>query len=104
VDRSAARQWKVPVVGDDLLVTDPQRIRAAAKEQLAAAALIKPNQVGTVTETLEALAAAREVGWGAMVSHRYGETTDTFIADLAVAAGVGQLRTGAPGAGRAGRQ
>jgi enolase len=95
---AAVGEW-VQVVGDDLLVTDPQRIRAAAKEQLATAALIKPNQVGTVTETLAALAAAREVGWGAMISHRSGETTDTFIADLAVAAGVGQLKTGAPARG-----
>jgi enolase len=88
-------EW-VQIVGDDLLVTDATRIRAAAREQLATAALIKPNQVGTVTETLAALAAAREAGWGAMISHRSGETTDTFIADLAVAAGVGQIKSGAP--------
>ena len=95
---AAVGEW-VQVVGDDLLVTDPERIRAAAREQLANAALIKPNQIGTVTETLEALAAAREAGWGAMISHRSGETSDTFIADLAVAAGVGQLKTGAPARG-----
>jgi enolase 1/2/3 len=93
---AAVGEW-VQVVGDDLLVTDPQRIRTAARDQLANAALIKPNQIGT--ETLEALAAAREAGWGAMISHRSGETTDTFIADLAVAAGVGQLKTGAPARG-----
>jgi enolase len=91
-------EW-VQIVGDDLLVTDAKRIRAAAREQLATAALIKPNQVGTVTETLAALAAAREAGWGAMLSHRSGETTDTFIADLAVAAGVGQIKSGAPARG-----
>jgi enolase len=95
---AAVGEW-VQVVGDDLLVTDPQRIRDAARDQLANAALIKPNQIGTVTETLAALAAAREAGWGAMISHRSGETSDTFIADLAVAAGVGQLKTGAPARG-----
>ena len=95
---AAVGEW-VQVVGDDLLVTDPHRIRDAAREQLANAALIKPNQIGTVTETLEALAAAREAGWGAMISHRSGETSDTFTADLAVAAGVGQLKTGAPARG-----
>jgi enolase len=95
---AAVGEW-MQVVGDDLLVTDPDRIRAAAREELANAALIKPNQIGTVSETLEALAAAREAGWGAMISHRSGETTDTFIADLAVAAGVGQLKTGAPARG-----
>jgi len=95
---AAVGEW-VQVVGDDLLVTDPERIRAAARDQLANAALIKPNQIGTVTETLAALAAAREAGWGAMISHRSGETSDTFIADLAVAAGVGQLKTGAPARG-----
>jgi len=89
----------VQIVGDDLLVTSPARIRAAARERLATAALIKPNQVGTVTETLAALAAAREAGWGAMISHRSGETADTFIADLAVAAGVGQIKSGAPARG-----
>jgi enolase len=95
---AAVGEW-TQVVGDDLLVTDPNRIRTAAREKLANAALIKPNQIGTVSETLEALAAAREAGWGAMISHRSGETTDTFIADLAVAAGVGQLKTGAPARG-----
>jgi enolase len=89
----------VQVVGDDLLVTDPERIHQAARERLATAALIKPNQAGTVTETLEALAAARAAGWGAMLSHRSGETTDTFCADLAVAAGVGQIKAGAPARG-----
>jgi enolase len=95
---AAVGAW-TQVVGDDLLVTDPDRIRAAAREQLATAALIKPNQVGTVTQTLEALAAARQAGWSAMISHRSGETTDTFIADLAVAAGTGQIKAGAPARG-----
>jgi enolase len=96
---TAAIGRSVQVVGDDPLVTDPQRIRQAARERFATAALIKPNQIGTVTETLAALAAAREAGWGAMVSHRSGETVDTFIADLTVAAGVGQLKAGAPARG-----
>jgi len=96
---TAALGESIQVVGDDLLVTDPARIRQAARERLATAALIKPNQAGTVTETLEALAAAREAGWGAMLSHRSGETVDTFIADLAVAAGVGQIKAGAPARG-----
>ena len=96
---TAALGDSVQVVGDDLLVTDPRRIREAARERLATAALIKPNQAGTVTETVEALAAARDAGWGAMLSHRSGETVDTFIADLAVAAGVGQIKAGAPARG-----
>ena len=90
---------RVQLVGDDNLVTNPQRIARAADESLANAALIKVNQVGTVTETLEALRVCRERGFGAMISHRSGETTDTFIADLAVAAGCGQIKSGAPARG-----
>jgi enolase len=90
---------RVQIVGDDLLVTDPAAIRTAAARKLATAALIKPNQVGTVTETLDALQACRDERWGAMVSHRSGETMDTFIADLAVGCGCGQLKSGAPARG-----
>ena len=90
---------RIQIVGDDLLVTNPDTIRGAIVDQLATAALIKPNQVGTVTATLAALSACREAGWGAMVSHRSGETTDTFIADLVVASGCGQLKSGAPARG-----
>lgn len=89
----------VQIVGDDLLVTDPARIDDAGRERLATAALIKPNQIGTVSETFDALAAARAAGFTAMVSHRSGETADTFIADLAVGSGVGQLKSGAPARG-----
>ena len=90
---------KVQVVGDDLLVTNPGRITQAVQDRLANAALIKVNQVGTVTQTLEALQRCRDAGWGAMISHRSGETTDDFIADLAVAAGCGQIKSGAPARG-----
>ncbi len=74
-------------------------IRSAAREGIANAALIKVNQVGTVTETLQALQVCRDAGYGAMISHRSGETGDTFIADLAVGAGCGQLKSGAPARG-----
>ena len=77
---TAAVGEQVQVVGDDLLVTDPERIRAAAREQLANAALIKPNQIGTVTETLEALAAAPQAGWGAMISRSHTATATTATA------------------------
>ncbi len=90
---------RAQIVGDDLLVTSPARIRAAADANMVTAALIKPNQIGTVTETFAALTAARECGLGAMISHRSGETVDTFVADLAVASGVGQLKSGAPARG-----
>lgn len=90
---------RIQIVGDDLLVTDPARIRSAAQENLATAALIKPNQIGTVSRTLDALAAARDVGFAAMVSHRSGETLDTFVADLAVGAATGQIKAGAPARG-----
>ena len=90
---------RIQIVGDDLLVTDPGRIRAAARENLATSALIKPNQIGTVSRTLDALAAARDVGFTTMVSHRSGETLDTFVADLAVGGATGQIKAGAPARG-----
>jgi enolase len=90
---------RAQIVGDDLLVTAPDRIRAAADANMVTAALIKPNQIGTVTETFSALTAARDCELGAMISHRSGETVDTFVADLAVASGVGQLKSGAPARG-----
>jgi len=90
---------RVQIVGDDNFVTSPARIRDAAGRGIANAALIKLNQVGTVTETLDAVAACRETGYGQMVSHRSGETTDAFIADLAVAIGCGQIKSGAPARG-----
>ena len=87
---------RVQLVGDDLLVTNPTFIERAISEQAANAVLIKLNQIGTLTETVGAIEMARAAGWGAMISHRSGETEDTTIADLAVAMGTGQLKTGAP--------
>jgi enolase len=90
---------RVQVVGDDNFVTNPAIIAAAVEAGVANAALIKLNQIGTVTETLEAMAVCRKAGYAQMVSHRSGETTDTFIADLTVATGCGQLKSGAPARG-----
>lgn len=87
---------KIQLVGDDLFVTNPERIRRGIEEKAANAVLIKLNQIGTVTETIEAITLARNVGWGTMVSHRSGETCDSFIADLTVALSCGQIKTGAP--------
>lgn len=96
---TAALSDRVQVVGDDVFVTDAERVREAIRTRSATAVLIKPNQAGTVTETVETLAAAAQGGFGAMVSHRSGETEDTFVADLAVGAGCGQLKSGAPARG-----
>ncbi len=90
---------RIQIVGDDNLVTNPQIITEAISANAANAALIKVNQVGTVTETLEAMRLCRDAGWGAMVSHRSGETPDAFIADLVVGSGCGQLKSGAPARG-----
>lgn len=90
---------RVQLVGDDLLVTDPERVRRAADEGSGNAVLVKPNQVGTLTGTLDTVAEARRRGWGAMLSHRSGETTDVAIAHLAVATGTGQIKAGAPARG-----
>ena len=84
------------LVGDDLFVTNVKRIAQGIKEGAANAVLIKLNQIGTLTETIAAIDMARKAGWGAMVSHRSGETVDSFIADLTVAMGTGHLKTGAP--------
>lgn len=90
---------RIQIVGDDLLVTNPEIITEAIMRKAANAALIKPNQIGTVTETLEAMRICREAGWSQMVSHRSGETDDTFIADLALGRGCGQIKSGAPARG-----
>jgi enolase len=87
---------RVELVGDDLFVTNVERIGRGIRENAANAVLIKLNQIGTLTETKAAIAMARQAGWGAMVSHRSGETVDSFIADLTVAMGTGHLKTGAP--------
>ncbi len=87
---------RIQLVGDDLLVTNPERIERGISERAANAVLIKLNQIGTLTETVQAIETARRAGWAAVVSHRSGETEDTTIADLVVAMGTGQIKTGAP--------
>jgi enolase len=87
------------VVGDDLFVTNPERLDRGIAEGSANAILVKLNQIGTLSETLEVVGRATEAGWGRVVSHRSGETEDTTIADLAVATGAGQIKTGAPSRG-----
>lgn len=90
---------RIQLVGDDNFCTNPTIIAAAIEDGIANAALIKVNQIGTVSETLEAMRICHDAGYGQMVSHRSGETPDTFIADLAVATGCGQIKTGAPARG-----
>ncbi len=87
---------KVQLVGDDIFVTNVQRIRRGIEERAANSVLIKLNQIGTLTETIQAIDLARQASWTAMISHRSGETVDSFIADFSVAMGTGQLKTGAP--------
>jgi len=87
---------KVQIVGDDLLVTNPKRIIIGIARKSCNALLLKVNQIGSVTEAIQACALARQAGWGVMVSHRSGETSDTFIADLVVGLGTGQIKSGAP--------
>ena len=87
---------RVQVVGDDLYVTNPERLSRGIESEASNAILVKPNQIGTLTETLQVVTMAREAGWGTIISHRSGETEDTTIADLAVATGAGQIKSGAP--------
>ena len=87
---------KCQIVGDDLLVTNPERVRRGIREKAANSVLVKLNQIGTLSETMETIEAAHRAGWTAVISHRSGETEDTFIADLVVATGAGQIKTGAP--------
>ena len=103
LDENDWKNWKkmterlgdrIQIVGDDLFVTNTRRISKGIKEKSANAVLIKLNQIGTLTETLEAIHMAHRAGWKAVISHRSGETEDAFIADLAVAAGTGQIKTG----------
>src|SRR5882672_8553402 len=96
---TAAVGDRVQVVGDDLFVTNPERLRRGIAEKSANALLVKVNQIGTVSETFDAVSLAHRAGFGCMISHRSGETDDTFIADLAVATNAGQLKTGAPARG-----
>jgi enolase len=90
---------RIELVGDDLFVTNVERIARGIKENVANAVLIKLNQIGSLTETISAIEMARKAGWGSMVSHRSGETVDSFIADLTVAMRTGHLKTGAPARG-----
>ncbi len=87
---------KVQIVGDDLLVTNPVRVRKAIQEKASNALLVKLNQIGSLTETIEAVETCHRAGWRAVTSHRSGETEDSTIADLAVALNMGQIKTGAP--------
>jgi enolase len=96
---TAAAGDRVQIVGDDLFVTNPERLRRGIAEKSANALLVKVNQIGTVSETFDAVSMAHRAGFSCMISHRSGETDDTFIADLAVATNAGQLKTGAPARG-----
>jgi enolase len=96
LDLTARLGSRVQLVGDDLFVTNVERLQQGIERGCANAILVKLNQIGTVTETLEAVDLARRAGYAAVISHRSGETEDTTIADLAVATGVGQIKTGAP--------
>ena len=86
----------IQIVGDDLTVTNPKRIETAVEKKAANCLLLKVNQIGTVTESIKAHLLAQSNNWGTMVSHRSGETEDTFIADLVVGLATGQIKTGAP--------
>ena len=85
---------KCQIVGDDLLVTNPKYLKKAIKNNSANSILIKPNQIGTLSETIDAINIAKDSGWTAIVSHRSGETEDTTISDIAVGLNVGQIKTG----------
>ncbi|MEJ2511207.1 MAG: phosphopyruvate hydratase, partial [Anaerolineales bacterium] len=87
---------KVQLVGDDLLVTNPDRVRRGIEEKSCNALLVKVNQIGSLTETIEAVETCQRAGWKAVTSHRSGETEDTTISDLVVALNMGQIKTGAP--------
>lgn len=87
---------RVQVVGDDLLVTNPTRVQTGIDQKLCNALLLKVNQIGSVTESIEASNMSQAAGWGVMVSHRSGETEDNFIGDLVVGLGTGEIKSGAP--------
>jgi enolase len=93
---SEALGGNVQIVGDDLFVTNPERLRRGVADRSANALLVKVNQIGTITETLQAVSLAHRSGFACMISHRSGETEDTTIADLAVATNCGQIKSGAP--------
>ena len=85
---------KIQLIGDDIFVTNPDRIRRGIREGVANSILVKVNQIGTLTETLDAIRIARRAGYTSVISHRSGETEDSSIADLAVAMNTGQIKTG----------
>jgi enolase len=87
---------RLQLVGDDIFVTNVVRLRHGIEDGIGNSILIKVNQIGTLTETLETMATAGRAGYSTVISHRSGETEDTFIADLAVATGAGQIKAGAP--------
>ncbi len=91
---SKSSKKKIQLVGDDLFVTNTERLSRGINEGIANAILIKLNQIGTVTETIDAIELARKAGYNSIISHRSGETEDTFIADLAVGTAAGQIKTG----------
>lgn len=93
---SITSKVNIQIVGDDLTVTNPKRIQTAIEKKACNCLLLKVNQIGTVTESIKAHNLAKSAGWGTMVSHRSGETEDTFIADLVVGLSTGQIKTGAP--------
>jgi enolase len=99
VQMTAELGEKVQIVGDDLFVTNPERLEEGISRRAANALLVKVNQIGTLSETLDAVSLATSYGYKTMMSHRSGETEDTTIADLAVATGAGQIKTGAPARG-----
>ena len=94
--RPDPRILHIQLVGDDLFVTNTKRLTAGIESKMANAILIKPNQIGTLTETIKAIEMAKCAGYKTIISHRSGETEDTFIADLSVAVSSGQIKTGAP--------
>lgn len=87
---------KIQLVGDDLFVTNPARLKKGIDQKAGNAILVKVNQIGTLTEALKAIEIAQKAGYKTIISHRSGETEDTMIADIAVATGAGQIKTGAP--------
>jgi enolase len=91
---TAAQGDHLQIVGDDIFVTNPAFVRRGIREKAANAVLIKLNQIGTVTETIQTIDLCRQAGWRFVISHRSGETEDTFMADFAVAMGGGQIKTG----------
>jgi enolase len=93
---NAAMSKNIQIVGDDLLVTNVKRIEEAVQKKACNALLLKVNQIGSVTESINAVKLAKKNGWGVMTSHRSGETEDNYIADLAVGLCTGQIKTGAP--------